>query len=109
MGNISTTSKFAHYRIRSKGELQVIIDHFTKYPLHTSKLIGLAIFMKTYNLTNEKAHIKVAGLLEVAALANKLNKLLSDTLSTNLSKLGALPNVTFESPTLNYNPSLNPY
>lgn len=64
--------------------------------------------MNIYNLINKKAHTKVTGFLKVAALANKLNKPLSDTLLTNLSKLGNLPNVTFENPTLNNNPKLNP-
>lgn len=108
VGGIATNNKLAHYRVRSRDELQVIIDHFQKYPLHTSKLTNFAIFVSIYNLINEKAHTKVTGFLKVAALANKLNKPLSDMLLTNLSKLGNLPNVTFENPTLNNNPKLNP-
>lgn len=108
VGGIATNKKLAHYRVRSRDELKVIIDHFQKYPLHTSKLINFSIFVEIYNMISEKTHTNVSGFLKVVALANKLNKPLSKALLANLFKLGKLPNVTFEDCSLNYNPQLNP-
>lgn len=35
VGNVSLSgSNLARYRVRSREELKVIIDHFNKYPLH---------------------------------------------------------------------------
>lgn len=44
IGQVSISGKFARYRVRSRDELQVIIDHFTKYPLQTSKLRTFGLF-----------------------------------------------------------------
>lgn len=56
-----------------------------------------------------KVHTNVTGLLFIAALANKLNKSLSDKLLTELLELGELPDVMMEIPILNKNPDLNPW
>jgi hypothetical protein len=45
-----------------------------------------------------KVHTNVTGLLFIAALANKLNKSLSDKLLTELLELGELPDVMMEIP-----------
>ena len=76
----------ARYRVRSREELLVIIYHFTKYPLNTSKLINFTLFVQIYNLIGTKAHTNVSGFLYIAALANKLNKPLSDKLLTGFSE-----------------------
>lgn len=109
IGKITTTNKFASYRVRSRTELQIIIDHFTNYPLNTSKLNQFFIFVNIYNLIGEKAHIDVTGFLGIAALANKLNHPLSDKLLMDLSVLGSLPEVKLEHPVLNNNPKLDPF
>lgn len=44
IGTITTNDKFAQYRVRNRKELQVIIDHFNKYPLQTSKVLNFAYF-----------------------------------------------------------------
>jgi len=43
VGTVSTSGeKFARYRVRSKEDLRVIINHFNIYPLQTSKAINFA-------------------------------------------------------------------
>ena len=43
VGNVSLSgSNLARYRVRSREELQVIIDHFNKYPLRTIKATNKA-------------------------------------------------------------------
>lgn len=111
VGIISISDKFVHYRVRSRKDLLIIIDHFNKYPLHTSKMINFFYFSKVYNLMGQKLHTNVKGFLQLASLINKLNKPLSASLTDSISKLGVLPNVKeeLELPVINRNPSLNPF
>jgi hypothetical protein len=86
VGKIYIKDKSVHYQVRSKNDLHLIIDHFIKYPLHTSKFINFTIFVKIFDLIDKKIHTKITGFLEIAALANKLNKPLSTVLLTDLLK-----------------------
>jgi len=109
LGKITIRDNYAVYRIRSKNELLVIIEHFNKYPLYTSKMINFAYFCKILDLINSKVHTNINGFLKLVSLINKLNKPISSSILNNLSILGILPNVEFESPILNKNPNLNPF
>jgi len=73
VGSISIVNgKFAQYRVRNRQELPVIIDHFNKYPLHTSKMINFAYFCEILDLMGSKIHTKVNGFLKLISLINKL-------------------------------------
>lgn len=109
VGNITTSGDFVHYKVRSRKDLSIIIEHFNKYPLHTSKMISFVYFTKIYDSIGQKLHTNVNGFLQLASLINRLNKSLSASLMENLSKLGVLPNVELESPVINRNPDLNPF
>lgn len=110
VGSVSLTKNGAHYRVRSRSDLNVIIEHLKKYPLQTTmKSISFAYFCEILTL-NQKFHTNVVDFLKLASLINKLNKPLSESLLTKLSHLGLLPNVEFK---INFNKSviqnLNPY
>lgn len=109
IGNITIKEKSASYRVRTRTDLRFIIENFTKYPFKTSKLYQFHIFVKIYNLLEDKVHVNIAGFLKVAALANQLNHPLSDSLLTDLSLLVNLPYVKLEQPVLNNNPELEPF
>jgi hypothetical protein len=72
-------------------------------------MINFSYFCKILDLINSKVHININGFLKLLSLINKLNKPISSSVLSNLSKLGILPNVEFESPILNLNPNLNPF
>jgi len=72
-------------------------------------MINFTYFCKILDLINSKVHININGFLKLVSLINKLNKPISSSVLINLSKLGILPNVEFESPILNLNPNLNPF
>ena len=75
VGTVSTLGeKIARYRVRSRDGLQVIISHFYKYPLQTTKLKNFFSFCKILELLNNKSHTKVEGFLNLASLIHKLNK-----------------------------------
>jgi len=99
VGSVSTEGdKAALYRVRSKEGLQVIISHFKKYPLQTTKKNNFSIFCIILDLINKnKDHLNVKGFLKLVSLINKLNNPLSQDLKDKLAELGELPVITLES------------
>lgn len=93
VGIVSTWGdKDARYRVRSKNSLLVIISHFNKYPLQTTKAKNFIIFRSILDLMIKKGHVNIEGFLNIASLINRLNNPLSPSLLENLSLLGELPN-----------------
>ena len=45
VGSVSVVGKDARFRVRSRSELQVIINHFNKYPLQTTKSLNFRYFL----------------------------------------------------------------
>ena len=97
VGLVSIVGTYARYRVRSRSELKIIIAHFNKYPLQTTKVVNFLYFCEILNLINNKVHTNISGFLKLASLINKLNKPLSESLLTKLVELGPLPKVEFES------------
>lgn len=93
VGSISITGKQVQYRVRSRSDLWVIIDHFNMYPLQTTKKLSFAYFCKIFDMLCNKQHSTVKGFLIVISLINKLNKPISYSLLTEIIKLGPLPDV----------------
>ena len=96
VGSVSIVGKNARFRVRSRLELKIIIAHFNKYPLQTTKVVNFVYFCEILNLMDNKVHANIPGFLKLASLINKLNKPLSESLLTKLVELGPLPKVEFE-------------
>lgn len=109
VGSINISGNSVHYKVRSRKDLLIIIEHFNKYPLCTSKFINFFYFSKVYDLIGHKFQTNVNGFLQLVSIINKLNRPLSPSLIESLSTLGALPAVNFEPPIISNNPSLNPF
>lgn len=75
------------YTVESFKDLQVIINHFEKYPLLSAKLSDYLLFKECFEIIKEKKHLTEEGLLKLVGLKSSLNWGLSD----NLKK--AFPNV----------------
>jgi len=82
--NSETTAVF---RVDNLQEIQVVINHFKKYPLVSAKHSDFLLFEAAYNLIKKKEHLTVAGLEKVLALRYNLNKGLPVDIKT------AFPNV----------------
>ena len=61
------------YRVESIKDLQVIIDHFDKYPLVTCKSIDYEIFKKAFDIIKKQEHLTKEGLLNIVGLKSSLN------------------------------------
>lgn len=89
-------SKTARYRARSRQDLKIIISHFEKYPLQTTKFIHFRSFCEILEHLNKKLHTNVEGFLKLLSLINKLNNPLSESLLEKVAHLGKIPNVDLE-------------
>lgn len=105
VGKIRTSGlNSAQYVVESIKELQVIVDHFNKYPLITEKVSDFLIFKKCFEIIKQREHLTEKGLLDLIGLKSSLNWGLSDNLKE------AFPNVTFVNrPEYKFNGIPNPF
>lgn len=85
-------------------ELQVIVNHFDRYPLVTSKLSDYLIFKQCFEIIKQKEHLTESGILKLVGLKSSLNWGLSDNLKI------AFPNVAYvNKPEYKFNGIPNPF
>ncbi len=62
-----TTDKYnmATYNIWSVKDLQIIINHFDKYPLITAKLSDYLLFKQCFEIIKKKEHLTEKGFLKI--------------------------------------------
>jgi len=70
--NIKESSKVV-YRVESFKELEIIINHFVKYPLVTAKLSDYLIFKECFEIIKQGEHLTENGLLKIISLKTNLN------------------------------------
>ena len=75
------------FRVSSLRDLNVIIDHFEKFPLITQKRADYELFKRIVEIVNRKEHITEDGLKKILAIKASLNNGLSDELKA------AFPNI----------------
>lgn len=75
------------YRVESFKELEIIINHFEKYPLVTAKLSDFLIFKQCFEMIKQGKHLTKDGLLKIISLKTNLNLGLSDNLIKAFSKI----------------------
>lgn len=83
------------YRVSSLNDLQVIIDHFDKYPLITQKQADYILFKQAINLVYNKEHLSSTGLLKLVGIKSTLNWGLSEKFKESFPTLEPItrPNV----------------
>jgi LAGLIDADG endonuclease len=77
IGNLhyNTTFNSWTYKVsKNKDMLNVIIPHFTKYPLLTQKAADFKLFVEIVKLVSESAHLNKAGLSQIVNIKSTLNK-----------------------------------
>jgi len=85
------SSSTAVFRVDNIQELQVIVDHFTKYPLIGFKVSDFLLFKECYDLIKQKQHLTPEGLEKIVALKCNLNKGLTDILMKSFPNIVAVP------------------
>lgn len=61
------------YTVKSLNELQIIIDHFDKYPLLTQKVKDYKLFKLAYNLFINKENLSIEGIEKLVAIKTSMN------------------------------------
>jgi hypothetical protein len=61
------------YRVSSLSNLEVIVEHFDKYPLKTLKHADYVLFKQAINLIINKEHLSLEGLLKLVSIKATLN------------------------------------
>jgi len=59
--------------VESIKELQVIVDHFDKYPLITQKVSDYLLFKQSFEFIKNKEHLAIEGLNKLVAIKASLN------------------------------------
>lgn len=88
VGNVRKNSNTTVlFRVDNLKEIQVIIDHFDRFPLLSVKASDYILFKECYNLIMQKQHLTSKGFEKILSLKYNLNKGLPDKLKK------AFPNI----------------
>lgn len=88
VGAIYTKEKSYNYMVQSLKDINVIVNHFEKYPLLTKKREDFLLFAQIVSIINKKEHLTLSGLHKVISFRASMNLGLSEFLRT------AFPDVT---------------
>lgn len=77
----------ANFNVWAIKEIQVVIDHFDKYPLVTAKLSDYLLFKQCFDIVKKREHLTDEGLIKILELKSFLNLGLSEKLKE------AFPNI----------------
>ena len=82
IGNIyiSSNRDIVTYIISSKKDLDILIDHFYRFPLLSQKAADFILFKKVLELIKIKAHLNKEGLLNIVNIKGSMNLGLSEKL-----------------------------
>ena len=94
----------ALYRVDNIQELQVIVDHFDKFPLIGAKVSDYLLFKQCYDLIKQKKHLTKEGLEKIVALKCNLNKGLTEVLMESFPNIVAVAR-----PIYNFNGISDPF
>lgn len=78
-GTISKDKNTHHYVIRNRKDLKKVLDHFTDYPLQTSKHLHFLLWSKVLNLIEKKEHWTLAGFMDILAIKSVFPTGLNDS------------------------------
>lgn len=96
VGQIYSSGTKVYYRVESFKDLQVIIDHFYKYPLVTAKKIDYTLFKESFNIIKLNEHLTEKGISKLIEIKSSLNKGLSEKLKHKFSGVDLFERVEFK-------------
>lgn len=82
VGDIYFKEKSCNYVVQSLNGLNVVVNHFERYPLLTKKCEDFKLFAQVINLINQKEHLTLSGLHQIVSIKASMN---NSRLSTHLN------------------------
>ena len=77
----SPRSTIKQYKVTAVKDLQVIIDHFNKFPLITKKRVDFELFKAAVSLISSKEHLSKEGFEKLLSIRSSLNLGLTSVLA----------------------------
>lgn len=94
VGSVKVAGNHAYYTVTGLANLAVIINHFTLYPLFTSKSLAFQIWSKVISLQSNSVHRTLPGFLYMVGLINVLNTPINPDKFKAISALGTVPTLS---------------
>jgi sRNA-binding regulator protein Hfq len=92
VGNVtSRTNGSCVYSVQSIKDLDVLIEHFDKYPLITKKGVDYLLFKKAVNLIKNKEHLTMKGLRKIVSIRASMNWGLPKTIEAAFTNIIKFP------------------
>lgn len=85
VGRLYSHGNSVSYNVRSLKDLEVIVDHFGKYPLISQKWSDYQLFKQVFQLMKAKQHLNTEGLNQIVGIKAVSNNGLSDQLKKTFS------------------------
>lgn len=79
------------YQVRKLNDLNIIIDHFNKYPLITQKHSNFELFKKAVEMFSNKEHLTLDGIHKLISIKTAMNLGLSPDLKAAFPNIESYP------------------
>jgi len=79
------------YRVESFKDLEIIINHFEKYPLVTAKVLDFLIFKECFEMIKQGEHLTEDGISKIIGFKFSLNRGLPDNLTEAFPNIVPIP------------------
>ena len=80
IGSFKVKENIVQFRVFSMEELDIIINHFDKYPLVTKKSIDFELFKEAITLIKNKEHLTLEGFNKIISIRASMNLGLPESL-----------------------------
>lgn len=68
VGTLRETNNVIYYSVRSIKDLDVVVSHFTEFPLQTQKGADFILFAKAFHMIKNKSHLTTSGIEDIVSL-----------------------------------------
>ena len=100
VGNIHKGKANVSYTVTSISDLEVIINHFDKYPLITKKFSDYILFKQAFELIKNKEHLTIEGVHKLVNIKASMNRSIPDNLKDSFTSIVPAPRVEVLPPKL---------
>jgi hypothetical protein len=80
VGTVSTKGQVCRYSVKTFKDLAIIVNHFSNYPLVSSKKVSFEYWLQAYNIMKKKEHFNYTGFIKYVRLKSLNNNGLSEDL-----------------------------
>lgn len=87
VGRLLSQGSSVSYNVRSLDDLQVVVNHFDKYPLISNKYSDYILFRQVFEVMKQGQHLNASGLNKILSIKAVSNRGLSSSLKMLFPKV----------------------